>query len=34
MAEDPFVKGGLAEVRVIEFRASQRAEDMPSRIVG
>jgi len=30
--EDPFVQHGLAEFRVIEFRASQRAEDMPKRI--
>ena len=32
MAEDPFVSRGLAEVRVVEFRASQRAPDLPSRI--
>jgi len=32
--DDPFVKRGLAEYRVIEFRASQRAEDMPKRIEG
>jgi uncharacterized protein YciI len=31
-AEDPFVVHGLADVRVIEFRASQRADDMPERI--
>ena len=31
-AEDPFVAQGLAEARVIEFRASQRAEDLPNRI--
>ena len=31
-AEDPFVAHGLADVRVIEFRASQRADDMPERI--
>jgi uncharacterized protein YciI len=31
MAEDPFCKHGLAESRVIEFRASQRAPDMPRR---
>jgi uncharacterized protein YciI len=31
-AEDPFVTHGLADVRVIEFRASQRAEDLPARI--
>src|SRR5262249_47392401 len=30
--EDPFVSGGLAEVRIIEFRASQRAGDIPQRI--
>jgi uncharacterized protein YciI len=30
--EDPFHKHGLADFRVIEFRASQRAEDMPKRI--
>jgi len=32
--EDPFCVHGLAEFRVIEFRASQRADDMPSRIIG
>jgi uncharacterized protein YciI len=32
IAEDPFCKHGLAEFRVIEFRASQRAEDMPQRL--
>ncbi len=32
--EDPFHEHGLAEFRVIEFRASQRAEDMPERIAG
>ena len=31
-AEDPFVAQGLADVRVIEFRASQRADDMPQRL--
>jgi uncharacterized protein YciI len=30
--EDPFHKHGLADFRVIEFRASQRADDMPERI--
>jgi uncharacterized protein YciI len=30
--EDPFCKKGLAEFRIIEFRASQRAEDVPKRI--
>jgi uncharacterized protein YciI len=32
MREDPFVSRGLADVRVIEFRASQRADDISSRI--
>ena len=32
MREDPFCKHGLADVRIIEFRASQRAGDMPARI--
>jgi uncharacterized protein YciI len=32
VAEDPFVARGLAEARVIEFRASQRADDLPTRI--
>jgi len=30
--EDPFVVEGLATVRVIEFRASQLADDMPARL--
>ena len=30
--EDPFVARGLADFRVIEFRASQRAPDLPTRI--
>jgi uncharacterized protein YciI len=30
--EDPFAKFGLADFRVIEFRASHRAEDLPKRI--
>ena len=30
--EDPFYTRGLADIRVIEFRASQRADDMPKRI--
>jgi len=29
--EDPFVARGLADARVIEFRASQRADDLPKR---
>ena len=32
MREDPFVKHELADVRVIEFRTSQRAKDIPERI--
>jgi uncharacterized protein YciI len=31
-SEDPFCKHGLADVRVIEFRASQRADDVQRRI--
>src|SRR5690349_20629907 len=30
--EDPFCRLGLAEARVIEFRASQQAHDIPARI--
>jgi uncharacterized protein YciI len=30
--EDPFYSHGLADFRVIEFRASQRADDIPKRI--
>jgi uncharacterized protein YciI len=30
--EDPFVEHGLADFRVIEFRASQRADDIQRRI--
>ena len=30
--EDPFCKFGLAEFRIIEFRASQRADDIQYRI--
>ena len=32
MKEDPFCKKGLADVRITQFRASQRAKDMPKRI--
>lgn len=32
MREDPFCAGGLADVRVIEFRVSQRADDIAARI--
>ena len=34
MSEDPFCRLGLADVRIIEFRASQIADDMPKRISG
>lgn len=30
--EDPFHEHGLADFRIIEFRASQRADDLPARI--
>jgi uncharacterized protein YciI len=30
--EDPFIQHGLAEFRIIEFRASQRADDIPKRV--
>ena len=30
--EDPFYQRGLADFRIVEFRASQRAHDMPKRI--
>jgi uncharacterized protein YciI len=30
--QDPFCKKGLAEFRIIEFRASQRADDIPGRV--
>ena len=32
MLEDPFIARGLAGYRIIEFRASQRAGDVQSRI--
>jgi uncharacterized protein YciI len=32
MQEDPFVRLGLADCRVIEFRTSKRAPDLPKRI--
>jgi uncharacterized protein YciI len=31
--EDPFHARGLADFRIIEFRASQRADDIPKRLV-
>jgi uncharacterized protein YciI len=34
VAEDPFHKHGLADFRIIEFRASQLAPDMPKRVQG
>jgi uncharacterized protein YciI len=34
LSEDPFHKHGLADFRVIEFRASQRAADIPKRVEG
>ncbi|HTQ05498.1 MAG TPA: YciI family protein [Polyangiaceae bacterium] len=30
--EDPFHRHGLADFRIIEFRASQRAKDIPARV--
>ena len=30
--EDPFYERGLAEIRIIEFRASQRADDIDKRV--
>ena len=30
--EDPFCARGLAEFRIIQFRASQRADDLPKRV--
>src|SRR6187549_2427033 len=32
VAKDPFVERRLAQARIIEFRASQRAEDLPARV--
>lgn len=32
MAEDPFVAHGLADCRVVEFKASQRASDIQKRL--
>jgi uncharacterized protein YciI len=34
MREDPFCSRGLAEFRLIEFRASQKADDIPKRVEG
>ena len=30
--DDPFCRHGLVDFRIIEFRASHRADDMPARI--
>ena len=32
MREDPFCARGLADARIIEFRASQRADDIQNRL--
>ncbi len=32
VGQDPFVEQGLADVRITEFRASQRADDIQERI--
>jgi uncharacterized protein YciI len=32
--EDPFYTQGLADIRIVEFRASQRAHDIQTRIEG
>jgi uncharacterized protein YciI len=32
--EDPFYARQLADIRIIQFRASQRADDIPKRIAG
>jgi uncharacterized protein YciI len=32
--EDPFIQRGLADFRIIQFRASQRAQDIQKRIEG
>jgi uncharacterized protein YciI len=34
MREDPFCARGLADIRIIQFRASQRAGDIQARIDG
>ena len=33
MAEDPFCREGLADVRIVEFRASQRAPAIPKELI-
>jgi uncharacterized protein YciI len=32
VSEDPFCRNGLADFRIIEFRASQKADDIQDRI--
>jgi len=32
LRDDPFISRGLADYRLIEFNASQRADDVPKRI--
>jgi uncharacterized protein YciI len=32
MRRDPFAARGLADLRIVEFRASQRAADLPKRM--
>jgi uncharacterized protein YciI len=34
VGEDPFCERGLADFRIVEFRASQRADDIQKRIAG
>lgn len=34
MREDPFCARGLADVRIVQFRASQKADDIQTRIGG
>ena len=34
MREDPFCARGLTELRIIQFRPSQRADDIQARIAG
>lgn len=34
MREDPFCARGLADVRIVQFRASQKADDIQKRIGG
>jgi uncharacterized protein YciI len=34
MAHDPFVAQGLADVRIVQFRASQRASNVDALLIG